>query len=196
MDCSKDKTGQRLLVGVAKEHNGSPWRQADLPTRINRMGNYGGRSPFLRLGIMEIKVLYVPLKQRLNIPYSLSPGPRTFYINNCSVNPYLTPIRTTVSVRHSGSAVTRWCLWEWCKMGKETVPCMIWSLVAFQGGIWELWCRERSLCWLDCQESQTPWICWLPLQLVRPSAQSTREDTAMIKGELSPGFFCFWSKRC
>lgn len=90
-------------------------------------------------------------------------------------NPYLKPIQTTASVHHSESAVTRWCPLGWCKTGRETVPCTIWFLAAFQVERLVLWCQERSLCWRDCRESQTPWICWPPLQLSRPFERSAKE---------------------
>ena len=69
-----------------------------------------------------------------------------FTLKAFAINPYQTPVQTTASVRHSGSAATRWCLWEWCKMGKGTAPCRVWFLAVSPGEISALWCQVQSLC--------------------------------------------------
>ena len=103
-----------------------------------------------------------------------------------AINPYWTPVQTTASVRHSGSAAKRWCLWGWCKMEKGTAPCRIWFLVVFPGEIPALWCQVPSLCWRGCQESRKPWICWPLLHFERLSARSARRNTVGSK------LFWFW----
>ena len=103
-----------------------------------------------------------------------------------AINPYWTPVQTTASVRHPGSAAKRWCLWGWCKMEKGTAPCRIWFLVVFPGEIPALWCQVPSLCWRGCQESRKPWICWPLLHFERLSARSARRNTVGSK------LFWFW----